>query len=67
MEATIQTNVNHIFSAVNDKWIIILDVKTNTDDSWLPSDILHKAYKSKPISICIEAFPFFKQLLHFKI
>lgn len=31
MAATIQTNVKH------DKWIIILDVKTDTDDSWLHS------------------------------
>lgn len=36
MEANIQINVNRIFSAVNDKWIIILDEKTDTDDSWLP-------------------------------
>lgn len=29
---------NYLFSAMNGKWIIILDVEVDTDDSWLPSD-----------------------------
>lgn len=36
MEATVQIDVNRTFSPVNDKWIISLDEKTDTDDSWLP-------------------------------
>lgn len=37
MEPIIQTNVNHKFSDVNGKWII-LDVKTETDDRRPASD-----------------------------
>lgn len=36
MEATIQININNTFSSVNEKWIFILDEKTDADDSWLP-------------------------------
>lgn len=36
MEATILINASHIFSPVNDKWIIILNEKIDTDYSWLP-------------------------------
>lgn len=36
MEATIQINVNNTFSSVNDRWIFILDEKTDADDICLP-------------------------------
>jgi len=38
MEAIIQTNVSYILSAMNEKWIIILDIKIDADDRSLASD-----------------------------